>query len=200
MPKIDSVVFDVGWVLVHLDYKPLLDYLASSGQRYDLKEVIAAIDLAAHERGEWGGDQLMDNMIQLAPDLDKGKLTDYWTSMFIPVESMFSLARNLSQTHRVHLLSNVGDLHWTHLDQQFQLLSLAHSALPSFEAKVMKPHRDIYKLAEQRLDLNPVTTVFIDDLLPNVESAIECGWHAIQHVSPEKTINALQSMGVVKAR
>jgi putative hydrolase of the HAD superfamily len=196
MSRIESVVFDVGWVLVHLDYNPFLNYLATSGQRYDIKEVIAAIDLEAHERGELGGDQLLDNMIQLAPHLDRGQLRQLWTSMFTPVEPMFELARKLSQSHRVHLLSNVGDLHWTYLDRQYQLLSVAHSALPSFEARVMKPHRDIYKLAEQRFDLNPATTVFIDDLPPNVESARQCGWRAVQHVSPESTISTLKDMGV----
>jgi len=196
MPQIKSVVFDVGWVLVHLDYNPLLNYLASSGQSYAMKEVIAAIDLEAHERGEFNGEQLMDNMRRLAPGLDVTTLKQLWTGMFTPVEPMFALARNLSRTHKVHLLSNVGDLHWTHLDREYQLLSLAHSALPSFEARVMKPHRDIYKLAEHRFDLEPSQTVFIDDLLPNVESAKQCGWHIIHHRSPEETMNALQSLGV----
>ena len=196
MPKIESVVFDVGWVLVHLDYTSFLHYLGTAGQCYDLNEVIAAIDLEAHETGKWGGEQLLDNMLQLAPGLDRMQLRKLWTGMLTPVDSMFELARKLSRTHRVYLLSNVGDLHWTHLDQQYQLLSLAHGALPSFEARVMKPHRDIYKLAEQRLDLNPANTIFIDDLFPNVESARQCGWHAIQHVSPEKTVDALLELGV----
>jgi len=196
MSQIKSVVFDVGWVLVHIDYNPLLNYLASSGQGYALKEVTAAIDLEAHERGEIGGEQLLDNMVRLAPNLDRATLGQLWTSMFSPIEPMFALARKLSSTHRVHLLSNVGDLHWTHLDRQFQLLSLAHSVLPSFEARVMKPHRDIYKLAEHRFALDPFTTVFIDDLLPNIESARQCGWHAIHHTSPDATIKALQLLGV----
>jgi len=196
MPQIKSVVFDVGWVLVHLDYNPLLTYLASSGQSYAMKEVIAAIDLEGHERGEFDGQQLLDNMVRLAPSLDRKRLEYLWTQMFTPVQSMFELARKLSQTHNVHLLSNVGDLHWTHLDRQYQLLSLAHSALPSFEARVMKPHRDIYKLAEHRFNLEPMQTVFIDDLLPNVESAKQCGWHIIHHQSPEETIKALQKLGV----
>lgn len=197
MPQIESVVFDVGWVLVHLDYAPLLDYLATSGQTYDLKEVIAAIDLEAHERGEIDGERLLDNMQGLVPQLDRDTLRQHWTGMFTPVEAMFSLARNLSKTYRVHLLSNVGELHWTHLHRQYQLLSLGHGALPSFEARSMKPNREIYKLAEQRLNLNPATTVFIDDLPANVGSAKQCGWHAIQHLSPEKTIDELAALGVV---
>lgn len=196
MAEIESIVFDVGWVLVHLDYNPLLDYLATSGQRYDLKEVIAAIDLEAHERGEWGGDQLIDNMAQLAPQLDKERLRQLWVGMLMPVDSMFALARSLSENYRIHLLSNAGDLHWNHLNKQYQLLSVAHSALPSFEARVMKPHRDIYKLAEQRFNADPSTTVFVDDLLPNVEAARQCGWHAIRHVSRDSTINQLKDLGV----
>jgi len=196
MPQIKSVVFDVGWVLVHLDYSPLLKYLAGSGQNYAMKEVIAAIDLEGHECGEFDGQQLLNNMTRLAPNLDQKRLELLWTQMFTPVESMFELARKLSRSYNVHLLSNVGDLHWTHLDRQYQLLSLAHSALPSFEARVMKPHRDIYKLAEQRFNLEPAQTVFIDDLLPNVESAKQCGWHIIQHQSPEATIKALHELGV----
>ncbi len=197
MSEIKSVVFDVGWVLVHLDYNPLLNYLAASGQRYDIKEVIAAIDLEAHERGEFAGDQLLDNMARLVPNLDRTLLKQHWIGMFTPVESMFALARELSSTHRVHLLSNAGDLHWTQLNQQYQLLSLAHSALPSFEARAMKPSRDIYKLAEHRFDLEPPHTVFIDDLLPNVEAARACGWQAIQHVTPEETMKVLKQMGVI---
>lgn len=196
MSQIDSVVFDVGWVLVHLDYTALLDYLSTSGQRYDMKEVIAAIDLEAHERGELCGEQLLDNFVRLAPGLDREILQRHWVGMFTAVEPMFALARKLSSAHRIYLLSNVGDLHWKQLNQQYQLLSLAHGALPSFEARVMKPHRDIYKLAEQRLDLNPATTVFIDDLLSNVESARQCGWQAIQHQSPEKTMDELVTLGV----
>jgi len=196
MLKIESVVFDVGWVLVHLDYNPFLNYLSTSGQRYHIQEVIAAIDLEAHERGELDGDQLLDNMVQLVPDLDRSRLRQLWTGMFTPVESMFALARAVAQTHRVHLLSNVGDLHWKHLDQEYQLLSIAHRALPSFEARVMKPNRDIYKLAEQRFDLDPARAVFIDDLLPNVESARQCGWQVIHHQSPQATIQALSELGV----
>ena len=42
---IDTVIFDVGRVLVALDFKLILGCLAQSKQAYTMPEVIAAIDL-----------------------------------------------------------------------------------------------------------------------------------------------------------
>ena len=194
---IDTVVFDVGWVLVQLDFAPLLTYLGTTGQCYTMPEVIAAINLEAHERGELSSARLIDNLLSLTPTLDRVRLKRCWLDMFSPVAAMFILARQLSATYRVHLLSNVGALHWAHLNQLYDLRALGHGALTSFEAGVMKPDQAIYQLAEHRFALDPARTVFIDDLQSNVRAARSRGWHAIHHVDPESTIAALRELGVV---
>ena len=38
--------------------------------------------------------------------------------------------------------------------------------------------------------------IFIDDLPPNVAGAEACGWHAIHHRSPERTVEQLRALGV----
>ncbi len=197
MNKINTVVFDVGWVLVHLDFKPLLSYLhPEGGNPYTMKEVVAAIDLEAHERGELPSTGLIDNLMRLKPGLDRGELKRRWLDMFQPVEAMFALARQLSDSYRVYLLSNVGELHWAHLNANYDLRRLGHGALPSFEAGVMKPHERIYRMAEARFELDPACTVFIDDLEPNAQAARQCGWHAIQHADHPTTRNELRALGV----
>ncbi len=194
--RIDTVIFDVGWVLVELDYTPLLSCLAQSPQQYTMKEVIAAIDLEAHECGEFDGAELVDRLHSLTPGVDRMLVKRGWLDMFTPVQTMIDLARTLSTRYNVHLLSNVGDLHWAHLNNTYDLRALAHDALPSFQAGVMKPGDEIYRLAEERFQLTPAHTVFIDDLLPNVEAARRRGWHAIQHVSPAQTLQSLRELGV----
>lgn len=196
MNKIEAVVFDVGWVLVHLDFQPLLQCLHDAGLRYSVPEIIAAIDLEAHERGEIAGETLIDNLQGLVPAVSREQLKQAWLGMFIPVEPMWQLARALSPRYQVYLLSNVGELHWLHLHNRFDLRSLAHDVLPSFEAGVMKPHADIYRQAERRFNIQVTQTVFIDDLEPNVLAARERGWHAIQHQSPGQTMTALRDLGV----
>jgi glucose-1-phosphatase len=168
---IDTVVFDVGWVLVHLDFAPLLECLHGSGQRYTIAEVVAAIDLEAHECGRLSGVRLIDNLHGLAPHANRERLKHAWLEMFLPIDPMWRLARDLAPRYRVHLLSNVGELHWLHLNNRFDLRALAHDALPSFQAGVMKPNDEIYTQAERRFQLDPARTVFIDDLEPNVRTA-----------------------------
>ncbi len=194
--RVDAVIFDVGWVLVELNFAPLLSCLAQSSQQYSMKEVIAAIDLEAHERGEFDGAELVDRLHGLTPGVDRMQVKRGWLDMFTPVTSMFELARALSDRYQVHLLSNVGDLHWAHLNNTYDLRALAHDVLPSYQAGVMKPDDEIYRLAEERFQLTPAHTVFIDDLLPNVAAARRRGWHAIQHVSPIQTMQSLRDLGV----
>ncbi|MGE0114074.1 MAG: HAD family hydrolase [Steroidobacteraceae bacterium] len=193
---IDTVIFDVGWVLVRLNFQPLLNCLAHGGQQFSIKEAIAAIDLEAHERGEIDGAILIDRLHGLTAGLDRMQVKRSWLDMFEPVQPMFDLARQLSNRYRVHLLSNVGDLHWAHLNAQYDLRALAHDVLPSFQAGVMKPDAEIYRLAEERFELAPARTVFIDDLEPNVMAARQRGWHAIQHVSPQQTMQGLRDLNV----
>lgn len=195
---IESVIFDVGWVLVRLDYAPLLECLRRSGfEPQTMPEVVAAIGLDAHERGEITSAQLLDNLVALAPGpIVRDEIEQCWMSMFEPDEPMFALARSLCATHRVHLISNVGELHWRALVGSFALDRLGHGALPSFETGFMKPDPRIYAEAERRFALVPQNTVFIDDLAANVAAARRRGWHAIQHVEPASTIAALAEIGV----
>jgi FMN phosphatase YigB (HAD superfamily) len=194
--QIDAVIFDVGRVLVELDFEPLLSCMAKFGEDINMQEVIAAIDLEAHERGEIGGAALIDRLHGLTAGVDRMRVKRGWLDMFAPVQPMFDLARQLGRSHRVYLLSNVGELHWAHLNEQYDLRALAHDALPSYEAGVMKPDAEIYRLAEERFELKPERTVFIDDLAPNIAAARQRGWHGIQHVSPQQTMAFLRELGV----
>ncbi len=196
---VDAVIFDVGWVLMRLDYTALINFLRDQGaQLSTMAEAVAAIELEAHETGLLAGDGLLKNLAALSPQahVDLIELERHWVEMFEPVPEMFDLARRLRGRYRVYLLSNVGDLHWRRLTQYHGLLTIGHGALPSFEAGVMKPHAGIYREAERRFQLDPSRTVFIDDLAINVAGARQCGWHAIQHEDPTSTIAKLQVFGV----
>jgi 2-haloacid dehalogenase len=109
---------------------------------------------------------------------------------------MFTLASGLKADYRVYLLSNIGDMHWAHLDSLYGLDTLVHGACASFRVGAIKPHVDIYRKAEVMFDLDPAATVFLDDLLPNVVAARECGWHAIHHADAGLTRSKLRALGV----
>jgi HAD superfamily hydrolase (TIGR01509 family) len=193
-----NVVFDIGWVLVDLDYAPLTRFLREHGADVEhLRDVAARIGLERHESGEICGDELLDNLARLgSKPMNPAALRQRWLEMFVLQVPMVALARRLAEHHQVHLLSNVGDLHWAYLSREYGLHRIGHGALPSFVAGVMKPEPRIYAEAERRFDLDPRATVFIDDLPANVESARRRGWHGIEHSDYDRTVRELARLGV----
>jgi FMN phosphatase YigB (HAD superfamily) len=195
---IRNVVFDVGNVLVKLHYQSFVGYLVKSGvDMSDLQGWLKIVDLEGHERGDVPGEVLLGRIASLAVrPLDPAELRTQWLSMFERWDEMFALASGLMVDYRVYLLSNIGDMHWTHLDSLYGLDSLVHGACASFRVGAVKPHADIYRKAELMFELDPATTVFMDDLLPNVTGARECGWHAIHHTDAALTRAQLRALGV----
>jgi putative hydrolase of the HAD superfamily len=109
---------------------------------------------------------------------------------------MFTLATGLKDRYRVYLLSNIGDLHWAHVDDRYGLGGLVHGALASFRAGAIKPSAEIYRTAERSFALEPARTVFIDDLAANVRGAEACGWRGIHHIDAVTTRAALRRLDV----
>jgi HAD superfamily hydrolase (TIGR01509 family) len=195
---VTSIVFDIGWVLVHLDYAPLTGFLRDHGADVThMRDVVARIELERHETGQLTGDELLENLSRLGNrPMNSSALRACWLDMFELQVPMVNLARRLAERYQVHLLSNVGDLHWAHFSREYGLHRLGHGALPSFIAGVMKPEPRIYAEAERRFGLDPGATVFIDDLAANVESARQRGWNGIQHGGYHATVQALAQLGV----
>jgi len=193
-----NIVFDVGGVLVRLRYGSFVEYLAAAGADVsDLAKWSDRVGLEGHERGEIAGDDFIERIAAAARDpLDRAELRARWLDMFEQAHEMFDLARALMRDHRVYLLSNVGDLHWAHLDERFGLANLVHGAMPSFRVGAVKPHESIYRAAEEEFALEPAATVFIDDLATNVAGARARGWAAIQHCDIAATCAALTQLGV----
>ena len=195
---IRNVVFDIGGVLVRLRYQPFIDYLASAGiDMTDLPAWLERVDLSAHERGEISGDELLARVAAMAArPLDPVELRARWLDMFDRAQEMFDLASGLMGDYRVFLLSNIGDMHWRHLDALYGLEALTHGVIASFRVGAVKPSAAIYLEAERRFDLEPAATVFVDDLPPNVAGAEACGWRAIHHRSAAATRERLRALGV----
>jgi len=193
-----NVVFDIGWVLVDLAPRPLLDLLRGHGAALEtLEQVTSRIALHAHESGALDGAGLITELAALAPRPPaREALAAAWVDMFDPQPAMFALAERLRRRHRVYLLSNVGELHWAELRRRFRLHELGHDVIASFEAGVMKPHAGIYQQAEARFGLRPAETVFIDDRAENIEAVQHRGWHGIIHVDHDSTVRALHALGI----
>jgi 2-haloacid dehalogenase len=193
-----NIVFDIGWVFVHLDSTPFLEFLRAHGAEVpDLHSVLARVELNEHECGRLAGRDLLARFARLGREpLNLDAAHERWVDMFELQPPMVQLAHDLSERYRVYLLSNIGDLHWAHLSREYGLHRIGHGALPSFLAGVMKPDALIYAEAERRFALEPADTVFIDDRPENVRAARGRGWHAIEHTGHAATVSALRALQV----
>jgi FMN phosphatase YigB (HAD superfamily) len=196
--SIRHVIFDVGWVFVSLDYSQLFELAPRpDGAAPDVERIAARIGLAEHESGRLEGRQLLANIVALTGGrVSVEAAYAAWNGMFELQPRMVDLATRISERYRVHLLSNVGELHWTYLTRTYGLDRIGHGALTSFEAGVMKPHAGIYLEAERRFGLEPAATVFIDDRAENIEAARARGWAGIVHTNHDSTVEALRGLGV----
>ena len=198
-PGIRNIVFDIGWVLVRMNYRPLLDFLQAHGaQLADRDAVMSGIRLEDHETGELSGHGLLERLRALTRS-ERASLEQMrakWLDMFELEGCMVDLAHRLSERYRVFLLSNIGDLHWAHLAREYRLHAIGHGALPSYIAGVMKPNPAIYAEAERRFALEPSATVFIDDRADNIAGARTRGWHGIVHRDHGSTLAQLQQLRV----
>lgn len=197
-PRADTVVLDVGHVLVGVDARAFLGLLADHGARFaSLDELCATVDLDAHEAGLVDGNAFLARLeARLVRPIDPRVLLREWNGLYVPMAPMLDLARRLRRAGRLFLLSNMGELHWAHLEAAFGIPSLAHDALPSYEAKVLKPDPAIYAHAERRFALDPARTVFVDDRADNCAAARARGWHAVRHRDAAETAAALAALGI----
>ncbi len=197
---ITNIVFDIGWVLVRLDYRPLLGCLAAHGAVVaDRNAVMARIRLEDHETGRLSGRGLLERLVALtssAAPASLEQMQSHWLDMFALDTAMVELAHRLSERYRVFLLSNIGDLHWAHLSREYRLHAIGHGALPSYLAGVMKPDAGIYAEAERRFALEPDATVFVDDRADNIAAAHARGWRGIVQHSHAGTVQRLHELDV----
>ena len=195
---IDTVVFDLGKVLIDFEYGDLLTFLVDHGVRIDSKTyLLEHMDLYAYERGEIDDAQFMANVCALADrPVDRDALRNHWNRIFTPIPAMLDLADHLAATHRVYVLSNASSMHWTHLIETYHIDRIGHGQLASWQAGVRKPDAAIYRRAETQFGFAPHNAVFIDDMVENAEGARHCGWHAIHHRDPPATRRALADLGV----
>jgi HAD superfamily hydrolase (TIGR01509 family) len=197
-PNIDAIVFDIGWVFLRLNYRPILEFLAAHGApTHDPAAVLERIALSEHESGRLHGQELLERLAALtSAPVTLSDVRAKWLEMFEIDAPMVDLAHRLSERYRVYLLSNIGDLHWAHLSREYRLHTIGHGALPSYLAGVMKPHAGIYAEAERRFGLTPVATVFVDDRADNIAAARARGWQGIVHADFGSTRRALRELEV----
>jgi HAD superfamily hydrolase (TIGR01509 family) len=201
-PPVRALLFDIGNVLLKFDFSIALRALAARSGIHDPVQALARIDQvkAPYEDGQF------DRAAFLRAAFDvisyRGSEAEFvaaWEDIFEPNEPMLALLGQLHGRFPLFLLSNTNDLHLDYILRRYPAFRYFSGGTYSYAVRVSKPERAIFEIACRDLALEPATTFFIDDLLPNIETARALGFqtHHYHFERHGEFLSALASAGVM---
>lgn len=185
---IKNVVFDLGGVLLDIDFSRSLEALKAIGCP-SVSEVSTSSTFAQlfldFEQGQIQESDFYNRMRQeLQMNISDATLEEVWNKTLIgTVESKMKTLKELSNHYFVYLLSNTNSIHWRwiidYYQQQYKcdFITLFQKVYLSHEVKLSKPSESIFKLVIQDAQLQPSETLFIDDKEENTAVADKLGFN-----------------------
>lgn len=198
---IQTILFDLGGVIVPLDFPRLYGQLA----RYcavpaaEIPHRIGATGLVPKlESGQISAPSFTAALsAELGLQVPEGGFRDLWSSLF-PGHTLLpeALFATLKKRYRVVLLSNTNAIHFEMIRETYPHLSHFHDYVLSHEVGAMKPHPDIYAAAIQAAQCDPQECFYTDDIQAYVDGARQVGIQAFQFQSHEALLGQFDTLGI----
>ena len=186
--KIKNIVFDLGGVLVDLDFKAAINGLQKAGFA-NVKEQLQSFDregiFQKFELGEMTAEEFRTAIRENSTvTLTDEEIDALWNAMLmeIPREKL-ELILDLRGKYMVYLLSNTNSIHWDYVCKNafnyrgFRVNDYFEETFLSYEMHLAKPNKAIFEKVLHDANLLPEETLFIDDSEANCKAAEEVGIH-----------------------
>lgn len=182
---INTVIFDIGMVLVYFRWKELYADLGFQGEKFD-----TIANATVHnpwwnefDKGLMSVDEVVEKYAEKAPQYKQEitKIYDHSHEFIEIYDYTFPWIRELKEKgYKVYVLSNWSEpAYEANKDTHLSFLKEVDGGVLSFREGIIKPDRAIYQLLCDRYQINPGEAVFLDDNAANVETAREFGLHTI---------------------
>src|SRR5690606_39274721 len=96
--------------------------------------------------------------------------TEFWAGDYLD-KGLVSLIHRLRPRYKTGILSNAWSNARDNFARLFGLDRVVDAIVISAEEKIAKPDPRIYRLAAERLGVEPAQAVFIDDVAENIDGA-----------------------------
>ncbi len=203
MPTVQTIVFDLGVVLIDLDQAAARSAFQQLNQNPDLQaeELLKDPIFRAIELGLATEEELFETLRRAlhvaGPDQ---ALRDAWNAMLLTIPAKrITMLRELAEHYPIYLLSNTNDTHLeyiqAHVQNTHQLAGLEELFVETFYSQKLhlrKPDTAIYAEVTRLAKLQPEETLFIDDNEDNVAAARTFGWQALHLAPGEEVIEKLE--------
>ncbi|MBZ0202365.1 MAG: HAD family phosphatase [Ignavibacteria bacterium] len=182
---IKNIIFDLGNVLVNVEYERFINAICTNGVSKDayLKFFKGGnYRLLGYEAGEITTAEFIEKCRNgLGLKMSDDEFTGSFNDMFTEIPEMSSLVRKLDagEKHNMYLLSNTSPLHFEYIKKKYDYVNLLDKFALSYELKSLKPDDEIYERTITLLSADPKESLFIDDLPENCMAAEKFGFKTI---------------------
>ena len=189
--KIDTVVFDVGNVLLrYIPQQIMEELLPDRPELYPVlqERIFASPYWAMIDRGVMtiaeaavamaGRDESLLPITQ--------KIMFGWWDLKPIAEGVEALREIKARGKKLYVLSNYNAEAFAHVRQKYDFFDLFDGMIISSEHNLIKPDPVIYRTLENAFGIDPARTRFIDDSYVNIEAALHCGWQGFLFNRPGK--------------
>lgn len=178
--KIKAILFDLGRVVIHFDFKPAFKRLAKicNASPREIEEAFLRSGLEVlYDGGKISSRQFHRRVKKaLKHRLAYGRFAAIWNDIFTPNPAVWALVKRLASSHRLVLLSNTNAMHYEYARRRYPVLRRFHQHVLSFKERVRKPDEKIYKAAIKACRARPEEILYIDDRHDLTEAARGMGF------------------------
>ena len=189
--KIKNIVFDLGNVIINIDFELTYQALAALTKK-DVLEVKKELDDTnlwnRYEEGLVSDEKFLEilyDALELTCSIEV--LKEAWCAILMDIpQRRIDLIDDLRKKYRVFILSNTNDIHIQVINGMIKtqygrpdLRSLVEKAYYSYEMKMRKPDKEIYLTMLADAGMNASETLFLDDNEENIEGAEKQGIQTI---------------------
>jgi putative hydrolase of the HAD superfamily len=195
MPAIKNIIFDLGGVIMNIDFKKTENAFADLGFA-DFKQHMTQFHITPffeeYETGKINDRAFVKGIQQIAgKPIAEQEIIAAWNALLLdfPLERIELLER-LKKHYRIFLLSNTNSLHYRAFQQTLHALTgkrledIFEKTYYSHTAHLRKPDAAFYQRVLDENNLNPPETLFIDDTASNLSGAEETGIQTFHLMAP----------------
>jgi len=189
--RAEAIIFDVGNVL--LDFSPeQLRMLLPEPIRQPLYDALFGPEYrwGAFDRGLESNEEIARRIAGIANLPDEWPqiihILHHFPKIMRPLPLSTALPALKAMGKRLFALTNYPQPSFSITCQHFPFMQVLEGAVVSAAEKLSKPDPAIFRLIAQRYQLDPAKTLFIDDLLPNIQGAKEAGFQTWHYAGKDK--------------
>lgn len=200
MQTVKNIIFDLGGVILNLDFKKTEFAFAALGignfnEYYTLQTAIPLFENL--ETGKIKPDIFYDEFRKLVKtELTNNEIMHAWNALLLdfPAERIDWL-KEISKRYKIYLLSNTNEIHYNSFINTFKQQignynfdDLFIKAYYSHRIGLRKPSKEIFETVLKNENLQPAETLFIDDSITNIDAAKLTGLQTIHLPSPKTVL------------